>query len=206
MVEIAAILLAAGRASRFRAAGGVEASKLVAMLADKPLVRHAALAAIGSQARPVIAVTGHERAAVEAALDGLEIQCVYNAAYATGLASSLKRGISCVPASAAGAIILLGDMPSVTAALIDRLVAAYRERPGVLAIAPHHQGGRGNPVLLSRALFSAIERLDGDEGARKILAGAPLGQIIEIEVPGEDAALDVDTPQALAKARPAFER
>jgi molybdenum cofactor cytidylyltransferase len=206
MVEIAAILLAAGRASRFEAAGGAEASKLVAMLADKPLVRHAALAAIGSQARPVIAVTGHERRSVEAALDGLEIQFAFNSAYATGLASSLRTGIAAMPASAAGAIVLLGDMPSVTVALIDRLVAAFADRPDALAIAPRHRGGRGNPVLLSRALFSAIDQLDGDEGARKLLVDAAPGRIVEIELAGEEAALDVDTPQALAKAREAFER
>ncbi len=55
MAEIAAILLAAGSASRFKAAGGGEASKLVAPLADKPLVRHAAEAALASRARPILA-------------------------------------------------------------------------------------------------------------------------------------------------------
>jgi molybdenum cofactor cytidylyltransferase len=206
MVEIAAILLAAGRASRFKTAGGTEASKLVAALAGAALVRHAALAAVGSQARPVIVVTGHERRAVEAALGGLELQFAFNAAYATGLASSLKTGIAAAPASAAGAIVLLGDMPSVTSGLIDRLVAGFADRPDALAVAPRHPGGRGNPVLLSRALFSAIDRLDGDQGARTLLADAAPGQIIEIEVSGEEAALDVDTPQALADARRAFEK
>ena len=200
MVEVAAVLLAAGSASRFRAAGG-EASKLVAILGGKPLVRHAADAALGSKARPVIVVTGHERPEVEAALAGLPLRFTHNADYALGLASSLKTGIAAVPASADGALVLLGDMPAVAPALIDRLIAAFGARPDALAAAPVAEGRRGNPVLLSRALFAAIAGLDGDEGARKLLVGAGAGQVIEVGAAGPGATLDIDTPAALDEAR-----
>ena len=61
MSRIAAIILAAGQASRFRAAAGESgpATKLVAQLEGKPLVRHVAEAALASRAAPVIVVTGH---------------------------------------------------------------------------------------------------------------------------------------------------
>jgi molybdenum cofactor cytidylyltransferase len=206
MSEIAAILLAAGSASRFKAAGGGEASKLVAPLAGKPLVRHAAEAALGSRAVPLVVVTGHDRRAVEAALEGLAARFAHNAGYIRGLASSLRTGVAALPASAAGALILLGDMPAVTPALIDRLIAAFDEQPDALAAAPILDGRRGNPVLLSRALFGAIAKLDGDEGARKLLKGAAAGQVIEVEVSGMAAMLDVDTPQGLAEARRALEK
>jgi molybdenum cofactor cytidylyltransferase len=175
MPEIAAILLAAGSASRYRAAGG-KTSKLVADLAGKPLARHAAEAALGSKARPIIVVTGYDRPAIEKALAGLPLQFTHNADYANGLASSLKVGVVALPAGIDGALILLGDMPAVTPALIDRLIAAFAERPDALAAAPVSAGRRGNPVLLSRALFAAIAKLEGDEGARKLLAGA--GRVI----------------------------
>jgi molybdenum cofactor cytidylyltransferase len=206
MSEIAAILLAAGSASRFKATGGGEASKLVAPLAGKPLVRHAAEAALGSRAAPLVVVTGHDRRAVEAALEGLEARFAHNAGYIRGLASSLRTGVAALPASAAGALILLGDMPAVTPALIDRLIAAFDEQPDALAAAPILDGRHGNPVLLSRALFGAIAKLDGDEGARKLLKGAAAGQVIEVEVSGMAAMLDVDTPQGLAEARRALEK
>ena len=205
MAEVAAILLAAGSASRFRAAGG-GASKLVAILGGKPLVRHAAEAALGSKARPIVVVTGHERDAVEAALDGLALRLAHNSDYALGLASSLKAGIAALPASAQGALVLLGDMPGVTPTLIDRLIAAFEAHPGALAAAPTSQGRRGNPVLLSRALFEAIAELEGDEGARKLLANAGAAQVIEVEAPGDGATLDVDTPDALEAARRALEK
>src|SRR5579863_2357704 len=97
MARIAAVILAAGRSLRFRAAGG-QGSKLLAELAGKPLARHAAEAATASSARPIVVVTGHERRSVEAALDGLELQFAHNPRYRDGLASSLKTGIAALPA------------------------------------------------------------------------------------------------------------
>jgi len=205
MARIAAILLAAGASSRFRAEGGGDASKLVARLAGKPLVRHAAEAALGSSARPIIVVTGHDRAAVEAALDGLAVEFAHNEQYCDGLASSLKTGIAALPRDVAGALALLGDMPAVASTLIERLIAAFAERPGALAVAPIVAGRRGNPALLSRSLFPAIAALHGDEGARKLLDGAAPGYLVTIDGAGLGAMLDVDAPLALAEARRALE-
>ena len=74
MSRIAAVILAAGQASRFRAAAGEAgpATKLVALLAGEPLVRHVAQAALASRARPVVVVTGHAEGAVRAALLDLQ--------------------------------------------------------------------------------------------------------------------------------------
>ena len=204
MAEVAAIVLAAGRSSRYRAAGGTEPSKLVAALAGKPLVRHVAEAALASRARPVIVVTGHEREAVALALAGLPVHFAHNDAFATGMASSLKAGIAAAPPAAGGALILLGDMPYVTARLLDRLGAAFAEAPGSLAAAPVFEGRRGNPVLLARALFAAIDELRGDEGARKLLARAPPGAVVEVAVDDGAATFDIDTPAAMENARRAL--
>jgi molybdenum cofactor cytidylyltransferase len=206
MVEIAAIVLAAGASSRFRAAGGGESSKLVAQLAGRPLVRHAAEAALASRARPIVVVTGHDRDAVEAALDGLGLQFAHNPGYSEGLASSLRTGIAALPASVSGALVLLGDMPAVTPALIDSLIEAFGARPDALAAAPSARGQRGNPALLSRALFPAVAELSGDEGARKLLSNAGPRQLITLEAAGVGATLDVDTPDSLAAARRLIER
>ena len=206
MVEIAAILLAAGASSRFRAAGGEHSTKLAAPLAGKPLVRHAAEAALASLARPVVVVTGHDRDLVEASLAGLDVQFAHNPAYADGLASSLKTGIAALPGSVAGALILLGDMPAVTSALIDRLIATFSERSDALAAAPIVDGRRGNPALLARALFPSIAALSGDEGARKLLDNAEPGRVIGLDISGIGAVLDVDTPQSLAEARRLLEK
>ncbi len=201
MSEIGAVVLAAGRSSRFRAEGGQEVSKLVARFGGKPLVRHAAEAALASRARPVVVVTGHAREAVEAALAGLPLLFAHNPDFASGLASSLKTGVAALPARVAGALVLLGDMPAIEAPLLDRLIAAFAARPLALAAAPVHAGRRGNPVLLSRALFAALSRLEGDEGARRLLREADPQRIVEVDVESGGVTLDIDTPGELAAAR-----
>jgi molybdenum cofactor cytidylyltransferase len=200
-VKFGAVVLAAGRSSRFRAEGEREISKLVASLDGKPLARHAAEAALASRARPVVVVTGYAREAVEAALAGLPLAFVHNPDFASGMASSLKAGVAALPADVAGALVLLGDMPRIEAATLDSLIEAFAARPLALAAAPVRAGRRGNPVLLSRALFPALARLTGDEGARRLIGEAdPLG-IVEVEVEGDGVTLDIDTPGELAAAR-----
>jgi molybdenum cofactor cytidylyltransferase len=197
MINVAAVVLAAGRSSRFHAAGGVEKTKLIATLDGKPVVRHVVEAALASRARPVIVVVGHARGAVEAALAGLPATIVFNPDYATGLASSLRTGLTAAPTDAAGALMLLGDMPRVEAALIEALIDAFEARPNAPAVAPVHGGRRGNPVLLSRTLFDRAGLLEGDEGARRLLATLPRGDIIEIVESSSGVAFDVDTPSDL---------
>jgi len=197
MTEVAAIVLAAGLGSRYRAADRTAASKLVADLEGKPLVRHAVAAALASRARPVIVVTGHAGDAVRAALDGLPVRFVDNPHYAEGMATSLQAGVVAVPGAIAGAVVLLGDMPRVTAALIDRLIAAFASDPSVAAVVPLRDGRRGNPVVLSRLLFGAVAELSGDQGARKLLATDP--RVLEVEIADAAIGLDIDTPGQLAE-------
>ena len=206
MTRIGAIVLAAGRSSRYRAAGGPEATKLVAALSGKPIVRRVVEAALASRARPVAVVVGHARASVETALAGLAAKIALNPDFETGLASSLRVGLTAMPADVAAAVVLLGDMPNVDAALIDRLIAAFEAATEARAAAPVQNGRRGNPILLARPLFEPAMRLDGDEGARRLLGELGAGQIVEIEAAGSDAFFDVDTPADLeVRVAPGFD-
>jgi len=200
MTKIAAIVLAAGRSSRFRAAGGAEETKLVAKLEDEPIVRRVVVAALASRAKPVIVVVGHARGAVEAALAGSAAAIAFNPDFETGIASSLKVGLSATPAEADGAVVLLGDMPNVAPRLIDDLISAFEARPTARAIAPVRDGRRGNPVLIARPLFKQSMELVGDEGARRLLASLAPGAVVEIDS-ACDVSFDVDTPDDLALMR-----
>jgi molybdenum cofactor cytidylyltransferase len=201
VTRVGAVVLAAGQSSRFRAAGGSGATKLIEKLDGRPIVRMAAGAALASRARPVVAVTGHARDAVEAALAGLDVETVFNSAYATGLASSLRVGLAAMPADAAGVLVLLGDMPRIEARLIDALIDAFLAKERALAAAPTRRGRRGNPVLLGRALFEAAMRLQGDEGARRLIGALGAAELVEVEAPDAGVIVDIDTPADLAAAR-----
>jgi molybdenum cofactor cytidylyltransferase len=157
-------------------------------------------AALASSARPVLVVTGHEAASVVAALAGLDVMFVDNPDYAVGLSSSLKAGIGAVPAGCDGALVLLGDMPQITGALIDRLIAAFAASPGDAIIVPTHKGRRGNPVLWSRAHFAEMLQLKGDAGAKRLMA-AHAEDVREVDLGTDAIFADVDTPEALEELR-----
>jgi len=189
---VAAIVLAAGRSTRM---GGP--NKLLQPLAGRPLVRIAAEAALASRAAPVLVVTGHQADAVKEALQGLDVTFVHNPDFAEGLSTSVRSGITALPASVDAAVICLGDMPLVNAGLIDRLIEAFDPQTGALIVLPSKDGQRGNPVLWARRFFDDLKTLSGDSGARQILKNHADG-VVEVPVADDSSSLDVDTPEVLA--------
>lgn len=197
--RIAVLVLAAGQSRRMG-----KTNKLLVPVDGKPLLRHTVEAALASRAADVIVVTGHERAAIEALLEGTAARALFNPDFAQGLSTSLKAGIQALPAGTDAAIVCLGDMPEVDAALLDRLIDAFDPAAGRSIVVPTHNGKRGNPVLWASAYFPAMAALEGDVGARHLIGQH--GEAV-VEVPLEDAAslVDIDTPEALGAylARPA---
>ncbi|MGB3834200.1 MAG: molybdopterin-binding/glycosyltransferase family 2 protein [Mesorhizobium sp.] len=191
--KVYAVLLAAGRSSRM---GGP--NKLMALFDGKPLVRRTAERVLATKAAGTFVVTGHQRGRVHEALEGLAVRFAENPDFADGLSTSLKAGVAALPQDAAGALIVLGDMPGVSSADLDRLVDAFRKAGGTAVVRASHEGKRGNPVLLPRALFPAISHLEGDTGARHLIEAGGL-EVVDVEI-GAGAAVDVDTPRALADA------
>ncbi len=190
--QVAAIVLAAGQGTRM---GG---AKMTASFRGKPLVRHAHEAAAASQARPLLTVVGHDASAVASALRGVETTLIENHAFASGLASSLKAGVAAAPESAAGALILLGDMPLVTPAIINRLITAFAGSPTAKAVVPTVAGRRGNPILIGRAMFDAVMALEGDIGARKLIDAAG-DDVVEVAIDDAAVLADADTAEELAR-------
>jgi molybdenum cofactor cytidylyltransferase len=193
--NVTAVILAAGRSTRM---GGP--NKLLAELGGKPLVRIVTEQALASKASDVIVVTGHQAAEVEKALAGLKVKFVRNPDFVAGLASSVKTGIAAVPNNADGAVVCLGDMPLIDARLIDRLIDTFAPDRGNLIAVPVSDNRRGNPVLWSRRFFDELMTLDGDIGARHLIAKHSEA-VAEVPVEGHGAFLDIDTPEALVAAR-----
>lgn len=191
--QIAAVILAAGRSTRMG-----EQNKLLADVRGLPLLRHVAQAALASRARPVLVVVGHQAAAVRSALAGLAVTFVDNPAYAAGLSSSLQAGIRALAAGCDGMLVLLGDMPQITSAHIDALLAAFA--PGAIVV-PTHRGRRGNPVLWPAACLREMLALAGDAGAKQLLA-AHATKVRSVDLGSDAIFVDVDTPEALRSLTP----
>jgi len=193
--HVAAVVLAAGKSTRM---GGP--NKLLAEINGKPLVRITVENVLASKAAPVIVVTGHQQEQVAAVLAGLDVKLVHNPDFARGLGASLRAGINAVPETIDGAVICLGDMPRVDAALINKLVDAFDPQRGALAVIPTIEGQRGNPVLWSRRFFADLMAIEGDIGARNLIER--YGEaVVEVPVNGRAGLIDVDTPEALAEIR-----
>ncbi len=191
--KVHAVVLAAGRSSRM---GGP--NKLMAHFSGKPLIRQTVERALASKVSGAVVVTGHQAARIRETLDGLDIGVAHNPDFTSGLSSSLKTGMAAVPDDAAGMLVLLGDMPAVSSADLDRLIASFRRAGGQTIVRATHDGKYGNPVILPRALFGAVAQLEGDTGARHLIEAGPM-PVVDVEI-GEGAAIDVDTRDALESA------
>lgn len=209
MNGIIGVILAAGGGSRL---GG---GKLLLPWKGRPLVSHVAETAsrCGGLAA-LIAVVGHDagrmRRAIKADFSGFSgtrhIHLVDNPNWEEGQSTSLILGMETAIRIAGGGgpggvMFLLGDQPLIRAGTLDILAKAHMEAPGRApghaATAPQYGGKRGNPVILSPALFPAVRQLRGDVGARGILASLADGLLL---VPVDDPGVvhDVDTPEAYA--------
>jgi molybdenum cofactor cytidylyltransferase len=190
--KIAALVLAAGQSRRMG-----QANKLLAPVDDRPMIAHAVDAMLASHADPVIVVTGHQAEAVRAALGERPVIWTHNPDYALGLSSSLAAGLAALPEDAEGVVIGLGDMPRITAAQIDRLIAAFNPLEGRAICVPTVRGKRGNPVLFATRFVPEMRAIGGDVGARHLI-GEHAEEVVEIEFDDDGTLLDIDTPEALA--------
>jgi CTP:molybdopterin cytidylyltransferase MocA len=181
----AGLILAAGDGSRF----GPE-SKLLAPLGGRPLLEWAveAQCAVPAIERVVVVLGSNARVIIER-VDFGEAETVVCEDWDRGQSASLRRGIREL-AGADKVIVTLGDAPLITPEVIARFVdedaparATYDGRPG-------------HPVALGPRELAAIAPLNGDRGARDLLAGARM-----IECGHLCSGRDVDTPQDLEAIR-----
>lgn len=191
MKSLGAILLAAGSSSR------LGQSKQLLQLNGQPLVRLQASKLLALNPACVIVVTGAERVAVEHALKGLALQCVYNPDWQQGMGSSLAFGIAAMPERVRGALLLLCDQWKITNEDLLALHHAWERSPATAVIAQWHeespekatQTTSGPPVVFPRALFSSLTKLRGDRGAQQILKRYKAG-VQRLDVP--NARFDID--------------
>jgi molybdenum cofactor cytidylyltransferase len=111
------------------------------------------------------------------------------------MASSLRLGIAALPPEAEAVLILTVDQPAVDAALLRSLLAlADRDpdRPTLCAYADT----LGIPAVVPRRLFSELEALRGDQGAKTILLRENPAAL-----PFPEGAFDLDTPADLERFR-----
>jgi molybdenum cofactor cytidylyltransferase len=147
----------------------------------------------------LVIVIGAHRERVRAAIPrDARITIAENPDYSRGQLSSLKVGLGAVHADSAGAIVHLGDHPTVRVETFRAVVDSYNRTNKPIVIA-RHDGHRGHPVIFDRALFAEILSAPEKEGARFVVnADASRVAYVDLDDPGIN--LDLDTPADLARA------
>lgn len=195
--RVAGLVLAAGRSRRMG-----KANKLLQSVDGVPMVAAVVDRLVEAGVAPALVVTGHEAEGVEAALEERPVRTVHNPRFDRGMGTSLAAGVAALPGETDGALVVLADMPRVSAGTLRALVEAFTGtdagRPVVCV--PVHGGKRGNPVLWGAAFFTELERLGGDVGGRALLDEHPEA-VIEVAVDDPGVLVDVDTREALEHAR-----
>jgi molybdenum cofactor cytidylyltransferase len=189
-----AIILAAGASTR------MGSPKQLLELDGAPLLFRAVEAALAADAWPVVVVLGAHADRIRPALAKVPVLIAENAAWAEGMASSVRAGIATLrqfSRALDAALVALCDQPAFSADIIRQLVAAQC-RSGRSIVAAHYSGRHAAPALFLREHFSALAELTGEEGARALLNAQP-ERIASVDLPA--LALDLDTPEDYAAAR-----
>jgi CTP:molybdopterin cytidylyltransferase MocA len=187
VVAPAGIVLAAGAGRRFGAV------KQLAALRGRPLLAYAVEAMLSVPAlEPVVVVLGHAAEEIAAAVDFAGATVVVAADWDDGQSASLKRGVAAA-GDADAVVVTLGDQPFITPQVI---AGALDHLEGYDAVRATYGGAPGHPVVLSRPVMDAVAELEGDTGARDLLARF---RVRRWEAGHLCSAADVDTQEELAR-------
>lgn len=181
------IVLAAGSGSRF----GGPRHKLEQPLGAGTVLGTTLRHATESQLPVVVVTTAALAPLVSRQMATRDVVALSAGEAARGMGYSIGIGVA-ERSGAPGWLVLPGDMPLVRPATLLAVASALEQHPIVYA---QHKGLRGHPVGFGAELYSELVKLDGDEGARRLLARFPSHGV---EVPDPGVRLDVDTPADLA--------
>lgn len=192
MSQTTIILLAAGQSSRMKGR-----DKLLEDIDGEPLLRLMTRRACKAGV-DVRVVLGPEQSARKAALADLAVDIV-TATDGDGMAASIRAGVAGIKGAV---LIVLADMPEITAQDFYLMVSLGAHAPKAILQAATPDGQPGHPVLFPADLVPALSQLRGDKGAKPILA-KEAGRITLLPLADARAIIDLDTPEAWAAWRAA---
>ena len=154
-------------------------------------MRRAAISAENAGAGPVIVVVGAFADEVRSAVETVDdVIIVANPDWASGLASSLTKGIEVAQAmNCDAALVMTTDQPLIDAAGLEELIDAFDAQRRI--VASSYAGIIGVPAVFGAEHFDGLMKLRGDEGAGRWLR-ARSAKVTQIRI--DSASVDIDTP------------
>jgi CTP:molybdopterin cytidylyltransferase MocA len=167
----------------------------------KPLLQVVVEQANKSTLDHVVVVLGAAADEIRDRVDLGRAIVLINPDYASGMASSLRAGVSSLGDDVDRVVVILGDQPDVDASQLDRLLD-LQETSGLPAAALSFSGLLHPPVVLRRELWGDLMALEGDVGCRAVIRAKP-ELVAKLPVAGAlKHPVDVDTPEDYERFRP----
>lgn len=191
-MPIAAIILSAGASRR------LGQPKQLLKFRGETLLERAIRLAGEAGAAPVLAVLGAEIEAIRAAVSFHHAITVSNEQWQQGLSSTIRSGISALAEYAPhtqGALLMGCDQPRLTASHLRALLDSSAAQTNPSIVFSSYAGARGIPAVFPCGVFAHLQALEGDRGARSLLA-QPVCPVIDI--PFEGGEVDIDQVADLA--------
>jgi len=191
---VAGVVLAAGSSTR------MGRNKLLLPIGRETVVRRAVREALEAGLDPIVVVLGHEAERVRAELSGLPCVAIVNPDHARGVGTSLRAGVAEASAQtrAGAVVVLLADMPFVTASSIRRVVESYRSSRAPLVLSRYGEVD-APPTLYDRSLFPELLALaEGHCGKKVVHRHAHEAAIVPSPL---DALRDIDVAEDYENAR-----
>jgi CTP:molybdopterin cytidylyltransferase MocA len=167
--------------------------KQLLRLDGRPLLEVVVAHACASRLDDVLVVLGAAADEIRAAVDLGRARVIVNPDHGAGMASSLRAGLAALGDSVDRAMIILGDQPDISSALLDELLD-LQEETGLPAAALSFNGLLHPPVVLKRELWGDLMELEGDVGCRAVIRARPE---LVAKLPAETDLkhpVDLDTP------------
>ena len=195
---ISAIVLAAGTSSR------MGEPKQMLKLGPTTLFQAVLDKVVRSRVNEVIVVLGSSADEIIRRSTLGRAKVVINGDFVEGMSSSLRAGLRALNPESKAVLVVLADQPLLSEKTLNVMIEDYvRTRSPILA--PKFRARRGNPVLFDRSLFSELQSLTGDRGAKSVVERHP-DLLLEVPVEDEGVVLDIDTREDYDRVKSKFAR
>jgi len=191
--SLAVVLLAAGPSTR------LGQPKQLVRVGDDCLVSRAARLALSLKPATVTVVTGFEAERIQAELEGLSVEIVFNRNWANGMGASINCGVRSLPGGVEGVLIMVCDQWRLEESDLHRLQTAWFDDISRILVASWKEGSAyvsGPPVIFPRKLIPELRSMQENRGARQLIDRYM--DLVEF-VGMENAAFDLDRPEDLEK-------
>ena len=178
------MILAAGESKR------MGKPKLLLPYGEKTIIETVIDSVVRSKVKKILVVLGANREKIEKKIQNFPLKIAANPNFRRGMLSSVQLGFQTLPENAQAVLVFLGDQPSISNAIINKIIDAYKETDKGIVL-PVYKSERGHPVLIDMKYRDEVENLRSGFGLRALVYNHP-EDILETKVETPSILRDVD--------------